>query len=130
MANNCKEVLQMEGQVFLRAFPSITEAAKSCGANNSEISLCTVFKRKRAGGFNWTFREKMKEYLSQLGEKEMMKITELEPFEPYKVEEVIYSVRTHGFIYAYYDNEWVKSEMPMERLLRLVNRELNNEQDY
>ena len=56
--SNIKSVSQysLEGK-FIKTYPSVREAERQTGINNTSISACCNGKRKTAGGFIWIFAE-------------------------------------------------------------------------
>ena len=56
--SNIKPVSQysLEGK-FIKTYPSVREAERQTGINNTSISACCNGKRKTAGGYIWKHEE-------------------------------------------------------------------------
>ena len=60
MINNIhfsKEIQQLENGQVLATYPSIKEAERITGINNSNISQVCQGKRKTAGGYQWRYKQ-------------------------------------------------------------------------
>ena len=56
---NSKKVIQIDIKTneIKNTYNSITEAAKSCGLQQSGVSGCCMEKQKSCGGFIWKYKE-------------------------------------------------------------------------
>ncbi len=118
------EVLQMEGTRIIRVFPSVSEAARAVGIKDSYgVTQAIHRKTKSSGGYSWTTRDKLKSYLREIAATEPLDSENVKEGDLYKVDDVIYKVGAHGFVYHMMGTEWTKSSMTKKDLLRNVRRE-------